>query len=420
MLNLLITPDFPPEFFANWHMFNTQLQRALDTTIHLQTPAGYREQQELLDSETVALVYANPFDAGSLMRDKGYIPLAKPDLPSDQVLVVANAQSAFAALGDLPADSRVLITANRDMESIGLGVLQGTAITVDTVQWLPTRTFPELARRLMANEAEIGLFLASSFRSLNAGTQGSLKILFETEFEQAVAMQQGLRRLLLLNVPSPIKYLHEKLPNKAKLGLYFTPFGRVLDLIDDCIACAVDKLIADFGGFVWNQEDFDKLRDFVRENVNEVTVDIAQKVEQILTLTHQLNQRLKGKMDFTMAFALSDIKSQIAGLIYQGFVQKSGYARLPDLLRYLQAIDKRMDKLAQDVNRDRAAMLRVEQVQQAYQQLLAKLPKSKPISDEVAEIRYMIEELRVSLFAQQLGTKYQVSDKRILNIINGL
>ena len=241
--------------------------------------------------------------------------------------------------------------------------------------------------------------------------------LFETEFEQAVAMQQGLRRLLLLNVPSPIKYLHEKLPNKAKLGLYFTPFGRVLDLIDDCIACAVDKLIADFGGFVWNEEGFNKLRDFVRENVNEVTVDIAQKVEQILTLTHQLNQRLKGKMDFTMAFALSDMKSQISGLIYQGFVQKSGYTRLPDLLRYLQAIDKRMDKLAQDVNRDRAAMLRVEQVQQAYQQLLAKLPKSKPISDEVAEIRYMIEELRVSLFAQQLGTKYQVSDKRILNLI---
>jgi len=244
--------------------------------------------------------------------------------------------------------------------------------------------------------------------------------LFETEFEQAVAMQQGLRRLLLLNVPSPIKYLHEKLPNKAKLGLYFTPFGRVLDLIDDCIACAVDKLIAYFGGFVWDEADFEKLRDFVRENLNEVTVDIAQKVEQILSLNHALNQRLKGKMDFTMAFAFSDIKAQLSGLIYPGFVQKSGYDRLPDLQRYLQAIDKRIDKLAQDVNRDRAAMLRVEQVQQAYQQLLAKLPKSKPISDEIAEIRYMIEELRVSLFAQQLGTKYQVSDKRILNLISAL
>ncbi|EEX49623.1 ATP-dependent RNA helicase HrpA [Pasteurella dagmatis] len=244
--------------------------------------------------------------------------------------------------------------------------------------------------------------------------------LFETEFEQQVAMQQGLRRLLLLNVPSPIKYLHEKLPNKSKLGLYFTPFGRVLDLIDDCIACAVDKLITDFGGLVWNEADFDKLRDFIRENLNETTVEIAKQVEQILTLTYELNKRLKGKMDFTMAFALSDIKAQLNGLIYQGFVQKTGYARLSDLQRYLQGIDKRIDKLLQDVNRDRAAMLRVEQVNQAYQQLLAKLPKSKPHSNEIKEIPYMIEELRVSLFAQQLGTKYPISDKRILNAIKEL
>ena len=244
--------------------------------------------------------------------------------------------------------------------------------------------------------------------------------LFETEYEQAVALQQGLRRLLLLNVPSPIKYLHEKLPNKSKLGLYFAPFGKVAELIDDCIACATDKLIADFGGFVWNETDFDKLRDFVRENLNDVTADVALQVEKLLTLTFEINKRLKGKMDFTMAFALSDIKSQLAGLIYPGFVEKSGYQRLPDLHRYLLAIDKRIDKLAQDINRDRAAMLRVEQCQQAYQQLLAKLPKSKPISPEAAEIRYMIEELRVSLFAQQLGTKYPVSDKRVLNSINDI
>ena len=214
MFSLLIAPDFPPEFFANWHMFNTQLQRALDTTIHLQMPAGYREQNDLIDSETIALVYANPFDAGSLMREKGYIALAKPDLPSDQVLVVANAQSALAALSDLPADSRVLITANRDMERIGLDVLQGTAITADSVQWLPTRTFTELARRLMANEAEIGLFLASSFRSLNASTQGSLKILFETQFDSFghtmllhpdfAEQADKLREVLVNMVQSPV------------------------------------------------------------------------------------------------------------------------------------------------------------------------------------------------------------------------
>lgn len=244
--------------------------------------------------------------------------------------------------------------------------------------------------------------------------------LFETEYEQQIAMQQGLRRLLLLNVPSPIKYLHEKLPNKAKLGLYFTPFGSVLALIDDCIACAVDKLINDFGGFVWNEQQFEQLRHFIRENLNQTTIDIAQQVEQILTTSFQLNKRLKGKMDFTQAFALADIKQQLQGLIYPDFVAKTGYERLADLQRYLTAIDKRMDKLAQDINRDRAAMLRVEQVNEAYQQLLNKLPKAKPLSPQVQEIPYMIEELRVSLFAQQLGTKYPISDKRIMNLIKSL
>ncbi|HDL1940574.1 TPA: DUF3418 domain-containing protein, partial [Mannheimia haemolytica] len=93
-------------------------------------------------------------------------------------------------------------------------------------------------------------------------------------------------------------------------------------------------------------------------------------------------------------------------------------ARLADLYRYLTAIERRLDKLLVDSNTDRAKMLRVEAVQEAYKQLLAKLPKSKAVPDEVLEIRYMIEELRVSLFAQQLGTKYPISDKRILNVIN--
>ncbi|SUT92922.1 ATP-dependent RNA helicase HrpA [Actinobacillus lignieresii] len=244
--------------------------------------------------------------------------------------------------------------------------------------------------------------------------------LFETEFEQARAMQAGLRRLLLLNVPSPIKYLHEKLPNKAKLGLYFAPFGKVLDLIDDCIACAVDKLVEEFGGFVWNEEKFQALHEFVRANLNDTTAEIALQVEKCLTLAFEINKRMKGKMDFTMAFALSDIKAQIQGLIYPDFVTKTGHQRLGDLYRYLSAIDKRLDKLGTDTNTDRAKMLRIEQMQNAYKQLLAKLPKSKAIPDEILEIRYMIEELRVSLFAQQIGTKYPISDKRILNVISAI
>ncbi|WP_050514061.1 ATP-dependent RNA helicase HrpA, partial [Vibrio cholerae] len=143
--------------------------------------------------------------------------------------------------------------------------------------------------------------------------------LFETEQEQLSAMRAGQRRLILLNVPSPIKYLHANLPNKSKLGLYFNPYGKVLDLIDDCIACGVDKLIEERGGMVWEPQAFEALKEHVRAELGDTVVEIAKQVETILTTAYNINKRLKGKVDFTMAFALSDVKAQIEGLIFSGF-----------------------------------------------------------------------------------------------------
>ncbi|STQ44617.1 ATP-dependent RNA helicase HrpA [Ewingella americana] len=252
-------------------------------------------------------------------------------------------------------------------------------------------------------------------------TKDSIAIrLFDSELEQQQAMWAGVRRLLLLNIPSPIKYLHEKLPNKAKLGLYFNPYGKVLDLIDDCISCGIDKLIAESGGLVWKEEEFARLHEHVRANLNEAVVQIAVQVEQILTAVFNINKRLKGRIDMTMALALSDIKSQMSGLIYRGFVTQNGWKRLPGTLRYLNAIEKRMDKLAMDPHRDRAQMLKVEHVEKLWQQWLNKLPPARQQSEEVKEVRWMIEELRVSYFAQQLGTPYPISDKRILQTMEQL
>ncbi|RLM16816.1 ATP-dependent RNA helicase HrpA [Gibbsiella quercinecans] len=244
--------------------------------------------------------------------------------------------------------------------------------------------------------------------------------LFDSELEQQQMMWQGTRRLLLLNIPSPIKYLHEKLPNKAKLGLYFNPYGKVLDLIDDCIACGVDKLVAEHGGPVWQETQFAALQEKVRAELNETVVEIAKQVEQILTTVFNINKRLKGRVDMSLALALSDIKTQLGGLIYRGFVTANGCKRLADTQRYLHGIERRLEKLSIDPHRDRAQMLRVEQVQQAWQQWLNKLPAKRQQDDEVKEVRWMIEELRVSLFAQQLGTPYPISDKRILQTIDQL
>ena len=244
--------------------------------------------------------------------------------------------------------------------------------------------------------------------------------LFDSESEQQQAMWQGTRRLLLLNIPSPIKYLHEKLPNKAKLGLYFNPYGKVLELIDDCISCGIDKLIAEHGGPVWQEEGFARLQEQIRAELNDTVVEVAKQVEQILTAVFNINKRLKGRVDMSLALALSDIKTQLGGLVYRGFVTGNGWKRLPDTLRYLQAIERRLEKLAIDPHRDRAQMLRVEQVQQAWQQWLNKLPPKRQQEEEVKAVRWMLEELRVSLFAQQLGTPYPISDKRILQTIEQL
>lgn len=244
--------------------------------------------------------------------------------------------------------------------------------------------------------------------------------LYENPREQRHAMWGGLRRMLLLNVPSPIKYLHEKLPNKAKLGLYFNPYGKVLDLIDDCIACGVDRLINQYGGPVWDEAAYSALHEKIRAELNDTVVDIAKRVEQILSLVFAINKRLKGRVDMAMALGLSDVKAQLAGLVYKGFVTGNGYHRLDDTLRYLQAIDKRLEKMAIDPHRDRAQMLKVEQVQQAWRQWLHKLPAARQVDEDVESIRWMIEELRVSYFAQQLGTPYPVSDKRVLQAITQL
>ncbi|ASK55446.1 ATP-dependent RNA helicase HrpA [Vibrio tarriae] len=241
--------------------------------------------------------------------------------------------------------------------------------------------------------------------------------LFETEQEQLGAMRAGQRRLILLNVPSPIKYLHANLPNKSKLGLYFNPYGKVLDLIDDCIACGVDKLIEERGGMVWEPQAFEALKEHVRAELGDTVVEIAKQVETILTTAYNINKRLKGKVDFTMAFALSDVKAQIEGLIFSGFATECGWKRLPDILRYMRAIERRMEKLPVDPNKDRLHMLKIESVANKYKELLNKIPKGMAIPDNVREIRWMLEELRVSYFAQQLGTPYPVSDKRVINAI---
>lgn len=240
--------------------------------------------------------------------------------------------------------------------------------------------------------------------------------LFDNAVKAQVAHQQGLRRLVLLNVPSPIKYLQQKLPNKAKLGLYFNPFGKVQDLIDDCIAAGVDKLLVTYGD-IRDERAFEQAKEEIRGELGECVAQIAIQVEQVLSVAHKINKRMKGPVDLTMITAHGDIKSQLQRLIFKGFVSDHGAEKLGDLLRYMKAIEKRLEKLPVDPNRDRLCVLELEKVAEAYEKEKARLPKGLPLPEELIHIFWMQEELRVSLFAQTLGTPYPISAKRVMNAL---
>ncbi|GAA3228349.1 hypothetical protein GCM10020256_40540 [Streptomyces thermocoprophilus] len=243
--------------------------------------------------------------------------------------------------------------------------------------------------------------------------------LFDTEAEQAEAMWKGTRRLILRNIPvSPAKYASDHLTNAQKLALSANPHGSVQALFDDCAMAAADKLIADCGGPAWDEESYRKLYEKVRAEIVDATVRTVGAVQQVLAAWQACERRLKNVRSPALLANLADVRKQLDGLVYPGFVTAAGVGRLQHLMRYLVAADRRLQQMPANVQRDTTRMEKVHEMQDEYAWLLEQLPKGRPVPQQVREIRWMIEELRVSYFAHALGTAYPVSDKRIVKAID--
>jgi ATP-dependent helicase HrpA len=237
---------------------------------------------------------------------------------------------------------------------------------------------------------------------------------YATEAEQQRSMWRGTRRLVLLNSPSPVKLLQSKLSNQAKLVLSSTPHGSVTALLEDCVLCAADKLITEAGGPAWDEAGFVRLKDHVRAELADTTSVIFSHAQRVLAAAHEAETRLKNLDSPTLASSLTDVRAQLSRLIFPGFVTAAGARRLPDVLRYLRAIDRRLERLPDDPYRDRERMQQIQQVEARY----VRTRDAHPSNLKIREVRWMIEELRVSFFAQQLGTAYPVSEKRILKALD--
>lgn len=243
--------------------------------------------------------------------------------------------------------------------------------------------------------------------------------LFDTEAEQQQSMWRGTRRLILLNIPvNPAKFASDKLTNQQKLALSRNPHGSIQALFDDCAMATTDKLIADHGGPVWDEESFRKLYDKVRADLVDATVRTVDQVQQILAAWQACERRLKATNSLTLVKNVQDVREQLAALMPAGFVTATGLRRLPDLMRYLVAVDRRLQQMPTGVQRDTTRMEKVHEMQDEYAWLLEQMPQGRPVPQEVLDIRWMIEELRVSYFAHALGTAQPVSDKRIVKAID--
>jgi len=250
----------------------------------------------------------------------------------------------------------------------------------------------------------------------DGGDSADIRI-FDTEVEAEQSMRLGTRRLLLIAVPSGARSIAGRLPMQAKMAMSRHPYASAGALLDDCAAAAADQVIADAGGPAFDAEGFAQLVAAARNELAPATARVLDAVAQILTEAHEVEVRLAsagGGEVPALARALGDVRTQFAALIYPGFVALTGAARLRDVVRYLRAIVRRLDKLAGEQARDAERMAVVHRVTAEYEALVTELGPVARSRPDVQAIRWQIEELRVSLFAQVVGTAGPVSEKRIL------
>lgn len=184
MLNFLIAPDFPPKNFVGWHMFNTCLQRRTGLPVHLLTPTDHAEQVEWLNTKTVDLIYANPFDAALLVRKRGYLPLAIPVDKFDEVVIATYADSPYQHSDELQAGCKIIATDNFDVRLIGLRLLESAGVGNADINWVSAPTFPVAARHLIDRQGDAAFFLASAYHSFNNMTRNELRVLMESRLQE--------------------------------------------------------------------------------------------------------------------------------------------------------------------------------------------------------------------------------------------
>lgn len=254
---------------------------------------------------------------------------------------------------------------------------------------------------------------------VDEGATVGLQVL-ATADEAAAHHRLGVRRLVLLALgpAGPVDDVlgAAGLDQRARLALVGSPYASVGDLLDDVRAGIVGEVV-DARATVRDAEAFDALVGAAREAVAAGTTAAVHDVMRVLEAWRAADRAVSGRADLHTLPALTDMRDQVARLMAPGVVGEAGPSRLRDLARYLAAVTHRRERLESQVPRDRQLMDQVAGLQEAWLHAVAALPEGQPAPQHLREARWLIEEYRVSLFAQQLGTREKVSDQRIRKVL---
>ncbi|MEX2279681.1 MAG: ATP-dependent RNA helicase HrpA [Acidimicrobiia bacterium] len=243
---------------------------------------------------------------------------------------------------------------------------------------------------------------------IDDGDSVSIRVL-ATRDEQTEAMWFGTRRLLALGAKRASALLDPLLTPQAKSDLGLGPYGDRSDWVVDCVECAADAVLADLGGPVWTQAESERLTERASGALGDRIVEVGGRSLDLFAALRDLQIAVNAAVGPRFETATSDIRSQVARLVYPGFLAAIGPRRVADVERYLRAMALRLERLPERPARDSEYMEVVHRLESEHLRLM----ESVRVTPNLIEVGWMLQELRVSYFAQQLGTKGTVSAKRI-------
>jgi ATP-dependent helicase HrpA len=240
--------------------------------------------------------------------------------------------------------------------------------------------------------------------------------LMSTVDDQAEAHRAGVRRLLLLAIPSPLSYVQEHLTTQEKLVLAQSPYRSNAELFDDCMVACIDAVVGDRE--IFTRAEFEAARDAVSATVVDTLFQAVALVSRIIAKSREVDKAIKSATNLALIAPLGDARSQLEALVYadqdgRGFVSATGLEKLRRIPVYLDGIVHRIGRLVENPGRDRAWMSEVQLATGRYVVAGGTLPLQRGADARIIRTRWMLEELRLGLFAQHLPTAEPVSLQRI-------